>query len=113
MTVSHPPSSSRPHAAAPRLSAGLRALGILLLVVPMAGLVLHLALYGLLDPEMLKAYVHGPWLKAAAIVAFVNLVGNWFHYRKTRMGLDVASRIMTYLWVISMIVLLRVSMSVP
>ncbi len=84
-----------------------RALGILIMVVPTAGLLLHLAFYALLEAEAMKGYVYGPWMKAAAVLALINLVANWFHYRKTRMRLDIASRVLTYLWVISMILLLK------
>ena len=90
----------------------LRWLAIVMLAAPVAGLVAHVALYvaalsGDVSPEALHAYVLGWGMKAVAFLAFVNLMGNWFHYRHTRMGLDIASRIMTYLWILSIVLLLK------
>jgi hypothetical protein len=35
----------------------------------------------------------------------MTLVGNWFHYRRTAMNLDIASRIAIYLWILSSLLL--------
>lgn len=104
-----PPAAPAPRADPARAAPSplLRTLGVVLMAVPTAGLAAHVVCYLALDADGLRAYVFSPWLKVFAVLAFFNLVANWFHYRKTRMGLDLASRVMTYVWVISMIILLR------
>ena len=83
------------------------ALAALMLVLPLAGLAWHAVVYLYFDAEAVSAYLKGNLLKASVFVAFANLVGNWLHYRRTRMKVDLASRILTYVWVISMILLFR------
>jgi uncharacterized membrane protein (GlpM family) len=103
------PSPRAPPAAPARAAPAplLRTLGVVLMAVPAAGVAAHVVCYLALDADGLRAYVFSPWMKVLAVLAFFNLVASWFHYRKTRMGLALASRVMTYVWVISMIVLLR------
>ena len=91
----------------------LRGLAFVLAAVPAAGIAVHVAFYVALSPEALKAYVFGVWMKALVFVAFLCLVGNWLHYRRTRMRLDVVSRVLAYLWIISMILLLRATQAAP
>lgn len=87
----------------------LRLLAAVMLLAPIAGLAAHAAVWGLLSHEVLRTYVYGPWLKAAVILAFFNLLGSFFHYRHTRMGIDIASRVLTYLWLLSVLLLLHLS----
>ena len=87
----------------------LRLLAAVMLILPIAGLLGHAAVWGLLSHEVLRTYVYGPWLKAAVILAFFNLLGSFFHYRHTRLGIDIASRILPYLWLLSVILLLHLS----
>ena len=82
-----------------------RALAVVMVVLPIAGMLFHVFIY-LKAPAWSNDYVRGPALKTVAIVSFINLFGNWFHYRWTRMNLDVVSRILTYLWVCSILLLL-------
>jgi hypothetical protein len=83
------------------------ALAGLMLVLPLAGLAWHAVVYLYFDDEAVSAYLRGNLLKVSVFVAFANLIGNWLHYRRTRMKVDLASRILTYVWVISMILLFR------
>lgn len=83
-----------------------RTLAVVMVALPIVGVLFHAFIY-LTAPAWSNAYVRGSALIAVAIVSFINLFGNWFHYRWTRMNLDVASRILTYLWICS-ILLLRI-----
>lgn len=120
MTASLPPDSGPGIRKAPVLSPGLRATAYFLFILPIAGLLAHGVIYivGLSSPEFLHDYCYFPLLasgdrvfvtplRIVAGVSFVCLVSTWLHYRRTRMGLDIASRIAAYLWVISIILLLR------
>ncbi|HUU31463.1 MAG TPA: hypothetical protein VMY69_05120 [Phycisphaerae bacterium] len=99
----------RPPESEQAVSPLLQFLAAVMLILPIAGLAAHAAVWGLLSHEVLRTYVYGSWLKAAVIFAFFNLLGSFFHYRHTRMGIDIASRILTYLWLLSVILLLHLS----
>jgi len=88
-------------------SALMKVLAAVLLVVPALGVALHMWIWADFDDEAVGDFVRSPWLKAEAIGAFLVLLGNWFHYRHTRMKVDIVSRIVTYLWAISMVLLFR------
>ncbi|MBL7139667.1 MAG: hypothetical protein ISS74_02025 [Planctomycetes bacterium] len=85
----------------------MQILAVVLLIVPAAGIALHLWIWLQFDDDALADYIRSIWLKASALMAFVLLVGNWFHYRHTRMKVDIVSRVVTYLWAISMVLLFR------
>jgi len=92
------------------LSPKMRALGVLMMAVALLGLVAHVTMYLMalgapVRPDWLTAYLHGPGIKVDLVVAFMTLVGNWFHYRHTAMNLDIASRIAIYLWILSSLLL--------
>ncbi|MBM4018826.1 MAG: hypothetical protein FJ288_10935 [Planctomycetes bacterium] len=84
----------------------IRVLAGVMLVLPAAGLLVNLAAYLLLPADWAVQYVRGVGVRSAIGIAFVNLVGNWFHYRYTRMGLDVVGRILTYCWILSGLLLM-------
>ena len=91
-------------------SPGMRTLGVLMLAVALLGLAIHVTMYLMalgapVRPDWLTAYLHGPWIKVDLVLAFMTLVGNWFHYRHTAMNLDIASRIAIYLWIMSSLLL--------
>jgi Na+/H+-dicarboxylate symporter len=89
-------------------SAAARQLAALILIVPIIGILVHAAfyVYGLSNREWLHDYVYGPWLRyLVAPLSFATLVANWLHYRQTRMNLDIASRIVVYLWITSYVLL--------
>jgi len=91
------------------ISPGMRALGFLMLAVALLGLVIHVTMYLVAmgapaRPDWLNAYLHGG-IQVDLVVAFVTLVGNWFHYRRTAMNLDILSRIAIYLWILSSLLL--------
>ena len=83
----------------------LRFLGLVMFLLPIAGILAHAAIYLLMSPEWMATYLRGTAGKVVAGVAFLNLVGNWLHYRRTRMRLDVFSRILTYLWIITIVLM--------
>jgi len=66
-----PPTSSAPAEGAAGTFAS-RLVAAVTLLVPTAGLAWHAWAYLALEAEVLRAYLRGPWLKAAALVAFVN-----------------------------------------
>ena len=79
-------------------------LAVVILVLPVVGILFHGFIF-LTAPEWSNDYLHGAGIKIVAAIAFANLVGNWFHYRNTRMTLDVFSRILTYLWILTIVLL--------
>jgi len=105
--VSQPPAQAESEGEAAEASAWERRTAALLMVVPVVGILIHAAffVYGVANPQWLTDYVFGPWMKVVAVLAFANLVGNWFHLRRTGMKLDIASRVVTYLWIVSIVLL--------
>jgi len=89
-------------------SAAMRLLAVLMLLVPAAGLTVHVILY-FWFPQSGEAYLHTRWPMVVAVAAVANLFGNWFHYRRTKMAVDIASRILTYVWILSIVLMLRLA----
>jgi hypothetical protein len=83
------------------LSTVQRFLGLVIFLLPIAGLVFHGAVFLAQSAPMATAYVQGLAVKIVFGVAFATLVGNWFHYRYTRLTLDVTGRILIYCWILS------------
>jgi hypothetical protein len=100
------PAERLPSAAEPAMSPAMRNLGIVLLAVSISGVVVHVAFYLLASPEMLLDFSRGTGLKVSAALGFANLFANIFHYHRTHMRLDVASRILAYLWIAAIILFL-------
>jgi hypothetical protein len=91
------------------VSPAVRAIAIVMLAVPLMGLAFHAVVYLQFPRELADAYVFGPWLKIVAAVAFANLLANFFHYRYTRMGMDVAARVLTYVWILSIVLMMKLT----
>ena len=106
--MSRSPSPPEAEAQGPEYTPAERAVAVVIMIVPIIGILIHAAfyVYGLGDHDWLRQYKLSVWMKAVAGLAFINLVGNWFHYRRTRMGLDIASRIATYLWILTIVLLI-------
>ena len=88
--------------AAPAFS-GIRALAWAILLVAAAGLAFHVVFYLAAPTEWLVAYARGLGMKIGVGVAFANLLAGHLHYWRTRMRLDVASRVLAYLWILSIV----------
>jgi len=101
------PESPRPErdplAPAGRPFSVMRALAWAIFLVAAAGLAFHVVFYLAGPTEWLAAYARGLWMKIALGVAFANLLAGHLHYWRTRMRLDVASRVLAYLWILSII----------
>jgi hypothetical protein len=80
------------------------ALAVVMFALPIVGLLFHAFIYATVPPWS-NDYIHGLGMKIVAAVSFANLVGNWLHYRHTRMSLDIFARILTYLWILSIVLL--------
>jgi hypothetical protein len=93
------------------VSPAFRATAIVMLVVPLLGLAFHAVVYLQFPRELADAYVFGPGLKIVFAIAAANLLSNFFHYRHTRMGMDVASRILTYVWLLTIILMMKVTLA--
>ena len=103
--------SGQPAAPEPgKVSPALWVAAVVMLVVPIAGLAVHVVLYVSSDVTWVPAYKRYG-LALVGVLAFGNLVANYFHHRRTRMGLDMISRALTYLWVVSIIPLLWKAMT--
>jgi hypothetical protein len=85
----------------PALSLGGRFLGLVMFLLPIAGLLFHAAVFLFQSTPWAAAYLHGLAVQIVLGAAFVTLVGNWFHYRYTRLTLDVYGRILIYCWLLS------------
>ena len=103
--------SGQPPAPEPRkVPPALWVAAVVMLVVPIAGLAVHAVLYFSSDVTWIPAYrKYG--LGLVGVLGFGNLVANYFHHRRTRMGLDTVSRVLTYLWVVSILPLLWKAMT--
>ncbi len=105
------PNSPRPEpeplAPAGRPFSVMRALAWAIFLVAAAGLAFHVVFYFAGPTEWLAAYARGLWMKIGVGVAFANLLAGHLHYRRTRMRLDVASRVLAYLWILSIVLYLR------
>ena len=85
----------------------LRFLGLVMFLLPIAGLLFHAAVFLFQATPWAAAYLHGLAVQIVLGAAFVTLVGNWFHYRYTRLTLDVYGRILIYCWLLSGLLLLK------
>ena len=82
----------------------MRALAVVMFALPVLGILLHAFIYAT-RPAWSGHYLHGNAFYVVATVSCANIFANWFHYRSTRMTLDIFSRILTYLWLISLFLL--------
>ena len=106
--MSRSPSPPEAEAQGPEYTPAERAVAVVIMIVPIIGILIHAAFYayGVSNPSWLHDYVYGPWLKyLVAPLSFAVIVANWVHYRRTRMNLDIASRVLAYLWIISYVLL--------
>jgi hypothetical protein len=76
--------------------------------VPLVGTVAHVALLALADgsagwTQRLVEYRRSWVIYAVALLACANFVVSWLHYRRTSSGLAIVARILTYLWIISLV----------
>ena len=88
-------------------SAAARMLAVLIFLVSAGGLAAHVLLYVVASDEVLGAFVHGAGARTSAALAFLALVGGHIHYWRTRMRLDIASRVLAYLWILSIVLVLH------
>jgi len=82
-------------------SALMQVLAVVMFVAPAAGIAWHAFVYLTYDLDAVIAYGAGPLMAASAMTAAVLVLLNWFHYRHTRMKMDLVSRVLAYLWIIS------------
>ena len=107
MTAPDSPRPERdPLAPAGRPFSVMRALAWVIFLVAVAGLAFHVVFYLAGPTERLAAYARGPWMKVSVGVAFANLLAGHLHYWRTRMRLDIASRVLAYLWILSIVLYL-------
>ena len=106
-TPASPRPEPEPLAPAGRPFSAMRALAWAIFLVAAAGLAFHVVFYLAGPTEWLAAYAGGIWMKISIGVAFANLLAGHLHYWRTRMRLDVASRVVVYLWILSIIPYLR------
>ena len=86
-----------------RRFSAMRALAWVIFGVGVAGLAFHVVFYFAGPTEWLIAYAQGIGIWVGVGLAFVNLLAAHLHYWRTRMSLDVASRVVAYLWILSII----------
>jgi hypothetical protein len=99
----------RPPHAPSRPPAGpfARLLGLVLLVVPLAGAAFHVVFYLAAPAEWRAAYAQSAAIWIVILAAFANLAGSVFLYLRTRTGLSVWARVASYLWILSLALYIR------
>lgn len=98
-----PRPESEPLAPAGRPFSAMRALAWVIFGVAVAGLAFHVVFYLAGPPEWLAAYAQGIGMRIGAVLALAVLLAAHLHYWRTRMRLDVASRVVAYLWILSIV----------
>ena len=98
-----PRSEPGPLAPAGRPFSVMRALAWVVFGVAVAGLAFHVVFYLVGPSEWLAAYAQGIGIKVGAGLALANLLAGHLHYWRTRMRLDIASRVLAYLWILSIV----------
>lgn len=88
-------------------SATMRLLAGLILLASAGGLAVHVALYVLGSDEILLAFIRGAGARVSAGLALATLLASHVHYWRTRMRLDIASRVLAYLWILSIVLFLH------
>lgn len=88
----------------------LRFLAVAMLVLPIAGLAVDVVLLVAGVPEWLKGGRLVQVMTAPVLLAVANLFGGYFHHRRTGMRINVASRILTNLWLLSALVLMALAL---
>ena len=81
----------------------MRALAWVIFGVGVAGLAFHVVFYFAGPSEWLAVYAQGTGIWVGMGLAFATLLAAHLHYWRTRMSLDVASRVLAYLWILSII----------
>jgi len=56
----------------------MKILAAIMLVIPLAGIAWHAVVYLTFDVHSIITYGGSPAMQASALVAFFNLLGNWF-----------------------------------
>lgn len=95
------PSPSQSAAPGTGVSPLMRILGVVMLVVPIVGTLVNVALLAGLSDAWAQGYRESHVLAAGMLLSVVVLFGSHFHYRRTRMRIDIVSRIAANLWLFS------------
>jgi hypothetical protein len=90
-----------------------KVIGWVALVLPILGIAAHVTLLGMArDSDQWTRWVvdyrRSSFVWVVSTVACVNLAASWFHYRRTGSPVSVVSRILTYLWIISLVFIWQV-----
>lgn len=88
---------------ADRRFSAMRALAWVIFGVGVAGLAFHVVFYLAGRSEWVAAYAQGIGIRIGAGLAFADLLAAHLHYWRTRMRLDIASRVVAYLWILSIV----------
>jgi len=99
--VRTPPEALEPDV--PPLSSAVRRVGIVTLVVAIAG-ILSQAVVGLLAYHGIVSaveYARGYGFKLSIALAVANLLVCIYHYHKTGMRIDVVTRVLSYVWILA------------
>ena len=108
MTAPESPRPERdPLAPAGRPFSVMRALAWAIFLIAAAGLAFHVVFYLAGPTERLAAYAGGIGMRIGAVLALAVLLASHLHYWRTRMRLDIASRVLAYLWILSIIPYMR------
>lgn len=108
MTAPDSPRPERePLAPAGRPFSVMRALAWVVFGVAVAGLAFHVVFYFAAPTEWLAAYAGGIGMRIGAVLALAVLLASLLHYWRTHMRLDIASRVLAYLWILSIVLYLR------
>jgi hypothetical protein len=84
----------------------MRGIGLGLLLAPILGTLVNIGLMLAGPPGWLRPYPVVPVMAVVGVLAVTDLFASYFHYRVTRMRMDVASRLLANVWLLSVFVVL-------
>lgn len=87
----------------------MRALAIVLIALPIAGILFHVGILIFARP-WITVYFRNLGLPIVSVVAFLTLFGSYFHYRKTHMRSDILARVLANAWIFTIFALILAAM---
>jgi len=88
-------------ASRPAVSVPMRVLAWVMLIAPAVGTAVNVVLLAGASEAWARTYRESHVLAAGMLLAVAVLFGSHFHYRRTRMRIDIVSRIAANLWLFS------------
>ena len=88
----------------PRVCAAVRAVAVMLLVIPIAGIVAHVALLVWASLDQVVAYYRSGAMMAVFVLPWIVFAASFVHQKRTGMRINIAARVACFLWLASILV---------